>query len=122
LILNLFYQFTYSKKESDCWNFYNLAKLFVFPSIYEGFGFPPLEAMACGCPVVCSNSASLPEICGDAALYVDALKPSEMALGIQEALSNYILRKELVAKGFSKAKQYEWKSSSEQFTDCLKNI
>jgi glycosyltransferase involved in cell wall biosynthesis len=78
--------------------------------------------MACGCPVVCSNSASLPEVCGDAALYVDALNPLEMSLGIQEAFSNDTLRKELIQKGFNKAEQYKWKSSSEQFVDCLKNI
>jgi len=114
--------FTGYVAEEDLPSIYNLATLFVFPSIYEGFGFPPLEAMACGCPVVCSNSASLPEVCGDAVLYVDALNPSEMALGIQETLSNDILRRELTAKGFNKAKQYEWKRSSEQFTDCLKNI
>jgi len=108
--------------EEDLPSIYNLAKLFVFPSIYEGFGFPPLEAMACGCPVVCSNSASLPEVCGDAALYVDPLKPLEIALGIQEILSNDTLRKELIEKGFNKAEQYKWKSSSEQFINCLKNI
>lgn len=121
-ILEEHVHFTGYVAEEDLPSIYNLASLFVFPSIYEGFGFPPLEAMACGCPVVCSNSASLPEVCGDAVFYVDALNASEMALGIQEALSNDILRKELTAKGFNKAKQYEWKRSSEQFTDCLKNI
>lgn len=114
--------FTGYVAEEDLPSIYNLAKLFVFPSIYEGFGFPPLEAMSCGCPVVCSNSASLPEACGDAVLYVDALNSTEMASAIQKLLSNDILKKELIQKGFNKARQYNWKTSSEQFTICLKNI
>lgn len=114
-------KFTGYVAEEDLPKIYNLASLFVFPSIYEGFGFPPLEAMACGCPVVCSNAASLPEVCGDAVLYVDPMNIEKMASGIIEVIKNHKLKKDLIKKGFVKSKQYAWEQSSAQFIDCLKN-
>jgi len=113
--------FTGYVAEEDLPQIYNLASIFAFPSIYEGFGFPPLEAMACGCPVVCSDSASLPEVCGDAAFYVNATNPAEISSGLIEVLSNDKLKDNLIEKGFVKVNQYNWDKSSIQFIDCLKN-
>lgn len=85
------------------------ADIFVFPSFYEGFGLPPLEAMAAGCPVIVSNAASLPEICGDAALYVDPNQPQDIVLNIKRLLGSKALREELKYKGGMRARQFTWK-------------
>lgn len=91
---------------------YSMASIFVFPSLYEGFGFPPLEAMACGAPVVCSNSSSLPEVTGDAALMFDPLDTGDMARKMDEALSNTGLRSELKEKGFRRAAAFSWREAA----------
>jgi glycosyltransferase involved in cell wall biosynthesis len=77
---------------------YKHARLLVLPSLYEGFGLPPLEAMACGCPVVVSNVASLPEVCGDAAYYINPYDTDSIADGIDKVLSNGLQRDSLIAK------------------------
>jgi len=90
------------------------AKMFCFPSLYEGFGMPPLEAMACGTPVLTSNTSSLPEVCGDAAFYIDPLSVSEIESGIRELLHNEELRNELIEKGRQRIKQFAWDKIAEQ--------
>jgi glycosyltransferase involved in cell wall biosynthesis len=90
---------------------YRLAAVFVFPSLYEGFGLPPLEAMASGTPVVTSNVSSLPEVAGDAAVLVDPYEPRAIAEGIQRVLSDESLRGELRAKGLARAHQFSWAAS-----------
>jgi len=90
---------------------YRLAGVFVFPSLYEGFGLPPLEAMASGTPVVTSNVSSLPEVAGDAALLVDPLDPSAIADGIYRVLTDRPLQSELRAKGLARARQFSWEQS-----------
>ncbi|NTU99321.1 glycosyltransferase family 4 protein [Candidatus Falkowbacteria bacterium] len=87
---------------------FNNAEAYVFSSFYEGFGLPPLEAMAKGLPVVSSNAASMPEILGDAAAYFDPSDLSKMKQAIAEVLDSEILRKELCNKGFERVKQYSW--------------
>ena len=87
---------------------YNIASLFVFPSLYEGFGLPPLEAMACGCPVVVSNAAALPEICGDAAHYVDPKSVDSISEGISRVLSDEALRRALTVRGRARAELFSW--------------
>ena len=87
---------------------YNLADVFVFPSHYEGFGFPPLEAMACGTPVVSSNASSLPEIVGDAAITVSPSDHQGLAAAIEKLLGDAELRDSLVAKGLARAKLFSW--------------
>jgi glycosyltransferase involved in cell wall biosynthesis len=82
---------------------YRSAACLVFPSLYEGFGLPPLEAMACGCPVTASNATSLPEICGDAAEYFDPLSPEDMAAAIHRALGGT-----LVERGLARAAAFTW--------------
>jgi glycosyltransferase involved in cell wall biosynthesis len=91
--------------------FYRLARVFVFPSLYEGFGLPPLEAMACGTPVVTSNVSSLPEIAGGAALLVDPYNVDSIAEGICRAVGDETLRADLVTRGLERARSFSWEQS-----------
>ena len=86
------------------------AEALVFPSLYEGFGLPPLEAMAAGCPVIASSAASIPEICGDAALYCDPHSSEDIAGKIRLLAGDVTLRNELRRKGVKHAKQFTWDS------------
>ena len=90
---------------------YRLATVFVFPSLYEGFGLPPLEAMASGTPVVTSNRSSLPEVVGDAAVLVDPYSAASIAEGIQQVLSDADLRRSLAARGLARAREFSWDAS-----------
>jgi glycosyltransferase involved in cell wall biosynthesis len=90
---------------------YRLASVFVFPSLYEGFGLPPLEAMASGTPVVTSNVSSLPEVVGDAAILVDPYDPDSIADGMKQVLAEADLRAELVKRGLAEVREYSWESS-----------
>lgn len=87
---------------------YRHATAFVFPSLYEGFGLPPLEAMACGVPVVASRVSSLPEILGDAAQYVDPLSSEDIARGVRVVLTDAAARAELIHRGLIHAQRYSW--------------
>jgi glycosyltransferase involved in cell wall biosynthesis len=89
------------------------ADLFIYPSVYEGFGLPPLEAMACGTPVVCSNRTSLPEVVGDAALLVDPEDDENLLTGILKLLVDADLRAELGARGRRRARQFTWEKTAE---------
>lgn len=93
---------------------YSGASLFVFPSLYEGFGLPPLEAMACGTPVVCSNRASLPEIVGDAALTFDPYDVDAIASALRRALDDAGLRADLRARGLARAAQFSWDHTAQE--------
>ena len=92
--------------EEDLPILYSGVTVFVFPSIYEGFGLPPLEAMACGCPVISSNTSSMPEILGDACLYFNPYDVKEISKTILEILNSETLREKLQKKGFEKVKSY----------------
>lgn len=94
--------------------FYHLAKVFVYPSLYEGFGLPPLEAQASGCPVICANNSSLPEVCGDSALMIDSKKPDELAKTITKVLNDNKLRQELAKKGQARAKSFTWQETAKK--------
>ena len=91
---------------------YNLAAVFVMPSIYEGFGLPILEAMSCGCPVVTTKEGSVPEVAGSAAYYVDAYDINDIANGIGEVYFNQKLQKELSQKGVMQAKNFSWEKTA----------
>jgi len=90
---------------------YRLASVFAFPSLYEGFGLPPLEAMACGTPVVTSRISSLPEVVGDAALLVDPLSVDDIASGLERVLTDEDLRRDLVLRGRARVRQFSWERS-----------
>ena len=98
---------------------YRRASLFVFPSFYEGFGFPPLEAMACGCPVVVSNVASIPEVCGDGAYYVDPHNVESIANGILRVTEDENLRKKLIQKGLERVKLFTWETSAQKHREVF---
>lgn len=98
---------------------YENAACFVFPSFYEGFGLPPLEAMHCGCPVVVSNRASLPEVCGDAAVYCDPDDPASIAMQLRRVLTSPSLRQELREAGLQRAREFGWDNSAEQLEGLL---
>jgi glycosyltransferase involved in cell wall biosynthesis len=90
---------------------YRLAAVFVFPSLYEGFGLPPLEAMASGTPVITSNVSSLPEVVGDAALLIDPYEPEAIADALRRVLTDDALRADLRAKGLARANHFSWDRS-----------
>ncbi len=97
--------------------FYAHAKAFLFPSLYEGFGLPPLEAMAHGAPVVASNVSSLPEILGDAALLVNPENVFDIARGIQQVLTDASLRRVLIERGYQQVRRYSWQRTARQLLE-----
>jgi len=94
--------------------FYQSAAVFAFPSLYEGFGLPPLEAMACGTPVVTSNVSSLPEVVGDAAVLVNPENVFDIARGLREALLNEPLRRELIRRGRQRVRRFSWEATARE--------
>jgi glycosyltransferase involved in cell wall biosynthesis len=101
-------------EEEDKPALYSGASLFVFPSLYEGFGLDPLEAMSCGAPVVCSNRTSLPEVVGDAALMVDPDNTQELVEAMQRVLSDEALQTDLRARSLQRAAQFNWQKTAHQ--------
>ncbi|MCK5475616.1 MAG: glycosyltransferase family 4 protein [Candidatus Pacebacteria bacterium] len=102
--------------------FYNAAETFIIPSFYEGFGLIGLESMACGTPVVSSNTTSLPEILGNAAIYFDPNSPKEMAEKIKLVLTDKKLYNELTEKGFKQIEKYNWKKMGEETMDLYGKV
>ncbi len=98
---------------------YEGAECFVFPSFYEGFGLPPLEAMHCGCPVITSNRASMPEVCGDAVIYCNPDDPADIAKQIRRVLESAGLRQELREAGHLRTRQFSWSLAAMQFEAVL---
>lgn len=94
--------------DAELARYYQQATVFVFPSLYEGFGLPVLEAMGCGCPVICSNASSLPEVAGDAAVLVDPRDSDQLAMELTRVLASSSLRDELQARGSARAGQFSW--------------
>jgi glycosyltransferase involved in cell wall biosynthesis len=94
--------------------------LLVFPSFYEGFGLPALEAMACGCPVVASNAASLPEVCGKAAYYVNPFSIRSIAGGIFQVITNLKIRRYLIRKGYVRVLRYSWDNSAKEHINIFR--
>lgn len=106
----------------DLLHLYNAAHLLVQPSFYEGFGLPPLEAMACGTPVVVSNVSSLPEVVGDAGLLVDPENVSELTVAIWRVLTDEALRADLIAKGFKRAQYFSWEKTALQTLELYRRV
>jgi len=101
---------------------YHLAQMMVLPSFYEGFGLPVLEAMSCGCPVVASRAGSLPEICRDAAEYVDPYDPQDIANKVWSLLESEDRRDLLVQKGFEQAGLFQWEQTAERHVQLIEQI
>lgn len=107
--------------DNDLKIMYQNALIYVFPSFYEGFGLPPLEAMAQGCPVVSSNKTSMPEILGDAVVYFNPENEDEMLDKIKSYINNEDLRQILKKKGFEQAKKYSWQNCAKKTLEIYKN-
>ena len=108
--------------DDDLIRYYSNACAFLFPSLYEGFGIPALEAQACGCPVVAANSSSLPEVLGNSALLCNPHNPQEFADGIVKIIQDDSFRHDLVSKGFENIKRFSWVDSSEKIMKVVKRI
>jgi glycosyltransferase involved in cell wall biosynthesis len=101
---------------------YSHAAVFVFASLYEGFGMPVLEAMACGAPVITSNTTALPEVAGDAAVLVNPEDPEELADAIIRVLEDSALRATLKERGFERAKQFTWERAAQRTVAVYREI
>ncbi|MDD2753593.1 MAG: glycosyltransferase family 1 protein [Candidatus Portnoybacteria bacterium] len=98
---------------------FNLASLFVYPSFFEGFGFPPLEAMACGVPTITSHTSSFPEVVGDSALMVDPYNYDEIAWAMKEVLRDDNLKNDLIANGLERVKNFSWDKCAKETLEFL---
>jgi glycosyltransferase involved in cell wall biosynthesis len=115
--------FTGYVDDKDIPAIYNLAKVFVFPSLYEGFGIPPLEAQASGCPVVCSNIASLPEVGGDdSVVYCDPYSVEDIKEKIELVLDDENLQDDLKIKGFENIKRFSWEQSARKIIEVIERL
>ena len=103
-------------------NYYKKALCFVFPSIYEGFGFPILECFQCNCPLVCADNSSFPEIAGDAAVYFDAYSIESMTENIKKVLYDENLRKNMIQKGQERLKLFSWKKTAQDTKKTYKKV
>jgi glycosyltransferase involved in cell wall biosynthesis len=107
--------------EEDMPMLYSGSCVFVFPSLYEGFGIPLLEAMACGVPVVASNTSSIPEVVGDAALLVPPTQPEAFAEAISRVMSDTDLRRTMIEKGLTRAACFGWDKAARRLLDCMRH-
>ncbi|MCM8825292.1 MAG: glycosyltransferase family 4 protein [Candidatus Omnitrophica bacterium] len=106
----------------DIISLYSAAEMFVYVSFYEGFGFPPVEAMACGCPVITSNTSSLPEITGEASIKVNPKNSDEIASTILQLYHDKNLREKLVERGFIQAKKFSWSECAKKTIKVYKEV
>ena len=103
--------------DADLPALYSAARVLAYPSIYEGFGLPMLEAMACGTPVVTSTASCMPEVAGDAALLVPPTDVDALAAALDRALTDEALRADLIARGRTRARQFSWAKSAQQLLE-----
>lgn len=102
--------------------FYNIADVFLFPSLYEGFGIPPLEAMKCGTPVICSRTSSLPEVVGNAAILVNPYSVQQMTAALERVLASDEVKNNYIQKGHEQVKKFTWRNTSKQTKALLENV
>jgi len=108
--------------EQELLTLYSLADVFAFPSFFEGFGIPPLEAMACGAPVITSSTSSLPEVAGDAALLIDPYDPHTIAEAINRILHDQPLREQLQQRGYQQVQRYTWSKAAEKMLSIYQQL
>lgn len=101
---------------------YNKSTALIFPSLYEGFGIPPLEAMMCGCPVIATNASSVPEVVGNAALLIDPNSIKQLSDAMQKISSDKLLRDKLIIKGFEQSKKFSWDRSAEKLLKIFSEL
>lgn len=111
-----------SVEDNTLQQYFAHADVLVLPSMYEGFGLPPLEAMACGCPVVVSKVASLPEVCGDAAYYINPYDVNSIADGIYDVITKTDLKETLITKGLQRAKMFSWEKSAKEHIKVFEEV
>jgi alpha-1,3-rhamnosyl/mannosyltransferase len=111
-----------SVPEAELPSLYSGASAFVFPSLYEGFGLPVLEAMACGTPVVCSRSSSLPEVVGDAAILFDPMNVSDIARSLDNLLADPARRDALALQGIARARLFTWSKTAEATLSVYESV
>lgn len=111
--------FTGYLNDTELIEYYNKASIFIYASIFEGFGIPPLEAQACGCPCIISNNTSLPEVGLNSVEYCDPFSVNSIKTKLQLLIENEQLRDELILKGFENIKRFNWKATSEKLTKII---
>jgi glycosyltransferase involved in cell wall biosynthesis len=102
--------------------YYKLASAFIYPSLYEGFGIPPLEAMSFDCPVVCSGVSSIPEVVGDAAEMFDPYEPDSIRMAIERVVSDDVLKQALIARGRERIKLFSWRRCAQETLDVYRRV
>lgn len=115
-------QFLGRVSDEELINLYQNADFFIFPSLYEGFGIPPLEAQACGCPVIASHAASLPEVLAESALYFDPYKVDDIKRAIEIVSKDQDLRIDLSQKGLDNVKRFSWQVSASKLHDVINEV
>lgn len=108
--------------EEDLVGLYNLADCYLYPSLYEGFGLPILEAQACGCPVITSSVTSCPEVAGDSAILVDPYNPADIAEAILQVVTDRKLKQNLIKKGFDNIKRFSWTRTAEEHLELFHEV
>lgn len=114
--------FTGYVPEEDASAIYSCASAFIFPSLYEGFGIPPLEAMACGTPVIASNTSALPEVVGNAGILVNPLDIENIAFEMDRLINDDKLKKEYSEKGLTQAKRFSWEESAKKALEIYREL
>ena len=114
--------FTGYVDDGDLPALYTLADVFAYPSLYEGFGLPPVEAMACGTPVLTSTAASLPEVTRNAALLVDPTDEAALAAGLERLLTDEGLREQLLERGFARAAELTWEQAARRLVEVCREV
>lgn len=115
-------QFKSNINNTELIEVYNESKLFLFPSFYEGFGLPVLESMACGTPVICSDTSSLPEVGGEAVVYCDAYDINNIREKIELVLRDEALQKQMIKKGLNRVKNFSWEKSSKKHIEVFEKV
>jgi glycosyltransferase involved in cell wall biosynthesis len=110
------------RSDGEIRSLYANAFAYVLPSLYEGFGFPPLEAMYCGCPVIASDRTSIPEVCGEGALYFDALSGESLGRAIAQIVDDPQLRGRMIENGYRRAREFTWDRTAREVMALLEQI